>query len=150
MYELVKYVHVVAAIAWVGGAMFSQLLSIRAQRSTDPADLPRLGRSLEFFGVRYFLPTSIILFIAGVILTAQRWDFQQAWISVAMLLWFVSALSGALYLGPKSKAIAQLFEAEGPTSVAARNLMSRVFLVSRLELASFAVIVALMVWKPGA
>jgi uncharacterized membrane protein len=150
MYELVKYIHIVAAIAWVGGAMFSQLLSIRAQRSTDPADLPRLGRSIEFFGVRYFLPTSIILFVAGVILTAQRWDFQQAWISIATLLWFVSALSGALYLGPKSKAIAQLFEVEGPTSVAARSLMSRVFLVSRLELASFAVIVALMVWKPGA
>ena len=40
-------------------------------------------------------------------------------------------------------------EAEGPTSTAARALLDRVFLVSRLELVSFAVIIALMVFKPG-
>ena len=42
------------------------------------------------------------------------------------------------------------FEAEGPTSTAARALLGRIFLVSRLELLSFAVIIALMVFKPGA
>lgn len=53
------------------------------------------------------------------------------------------------YVGPRTKKIAELFEAEGPASTAARALMSRVFLVSRLELVSFAIIIALMVFKPG-
>ena len=61
-----------------------------------------------------------------------------------------SALLGSLYIGPRTKRIAELFEAEGPTSPAARQLLDKVFLVSRLELVSFAVIVALMVFKPGA
>jgi hypothetical protein len=42
-----------------------------------------------------------------------------------------------------------LFDAEGPSSVAARQLIGRLFLVTRLELVSFAVIIALMVFKPG-
>jgi uncharacterized membrane protein len=150
LYDLIKYVHVLAAITWVGGAFYSQLMAIQIQRSTDPNDLPKFGRQVESIGTRVFLPASIILFIAGVILVAQRWSFSQAWVSIAIALWLVSLLAGALYLGPRSKKLGELFAAEGPTSVAARSLLARLFLVSRLELISFAVIVFLMVVKPGA
>ena len=149
MYELVKYVHILCAVVWVGGAFYAQLLAIQVARSSDPADLPKLGRHIEFLGTRVFLPASILLFIAGVIMTTQRWAFQQTWISIAIVLWLVSALVGSLYLGPKSKRVAQLFEAEGPLSAAGRALLGRLFLVSRLELVSFLVIIALMVAKPS-
>jgi len=148
MYELVKYVHILCAVVWVGGAFYAQLLAVRMSRSSDPAELPSLGRHIEFLGTRVFLPASILLFIAGAILTAQRWEFQQAWISIAIVLWLISALVGSIYLGPRSKRVAQLFEAEGPTSTAGRALLNRLFVVSRLELVSFLVIIALMVAKP--
>ena len=148
MYELVKYVHILCAVAWVGGAFYAQLLAIQVSRSSDPADLPKLGRHIEFLGTRVFLPASILLFIAGLIMVTQRWAFQQTWITMAIILWLVSALVGSMYLGPKSKRVAQLFDAEGPTSAAGRALLARLFLVSRLELGSFLVIIALMVFKP--
>jgi uncharacterized membrane protein len=150
MYEVLLYVHIVCAVIWVGGAFFAQLLALRVQRSTDPADLPKFGRNVEFLGMRVFLPASILLFIAGAAMVAQRWSFGDVWVSVSMGLWLLSAIAGALYIGPRTKKIAELFEAEGPTSTAARSLMDKVFLVSRLELVSFAIIVALMVFKPGA
>lgn len=150
MYDLIKYIHIVAAIVWVGGAVTTQLFALRAVASRDPTDVPRIGRMIEFIGLRVFLPASLVLFVAGVIMTIQRWSFTQTWISIAVVLWLASALVGALYLGPTSKKVAELFEAEGPTSTAGRALMDRAFLVSRLELVSFAVIVALMVFKPGA
>jgi uncharacterized membrane protein len=149
MYEFVVYVHILAAIAWVGGSFFLQLLGIRTARSTDPDDLPRLGRQIEWFGLRYFLPVSIITFAAGVILVTQRWSFSQTWISLAMLMWLVSVILGALYIGPRSKKVAELFEAEGPASPTARAASARLFLVSRIDLVMFFVIVGLMVWKPG-
>jgi uncharacterized membrane protein len=149
VYELAKYIHILGAMIWVGGAIYAQLLSIRVLRSPDPADVPKLGRNLEFIGLRLFLPASLILFAAGVYMTIQRWSFQQLWISLAIVLWLLSVLAGALYIGPRTKRVAELFEAEGPTSRAARALLERLFLVSRLELVSFAVIVALMVFKPG-
>lgn len=148
MYQVLVYIHIVSAIIWVGGAFFSQLLVARAARSTDPTDLPKLGHQISFLGMRVFLPASIVLFIAGVVMVAQQWSFGQLWISVSMGLWIVSALTGALYLGPRSKKVAELFEAEGPSSPAARALLGRLFLVSRLELVAFAVIIALMVFKP--
>ena len=148
MYELVKYVHILCAIAWVGGAFYAQLLALQVAKSSDPADLPKLGRHIAFLGTRVFLPASILLFIAGLIMTAQRWSFQQTWISIAIVLWLFSALVGSMYLGPRSKRVAELFESDGPTSVAGRALLGRLFLVSRLELASFLVVIALMVAKP--
>ena len=150
MYLILLYLHIICAVIWVGGAFFSQLLALRVERSTDPADLPKLGRNLEFLGLRVFLPASIVLFLAGVGMVLQQWSFGQTWIALAMGLWLLSVIAGSIYIGPRTRKIAELFEAEGPTSTAARALMSRIFLVSRLELLSFAVIIALMVFKPGA
>jgi uncharacterized membrane protein len=83
-------------------------------------------------------------------MTLQAWSFGQAWIALAVALWVLSAVLGAVYLGPRVKRAAELFEVEGPTSQAGRELIDRLFLVSRLELVSFAVIIALMTFKPGA
>jgi uncharacterized membrane protein len=150
VYEALKYIHILAAIVWVGGAFFTQMLAIKATRSGDPADLARTGRDIGIVGGRVFPLASIILLIAGILLVIQRWSFTQAWIAIALVLWLASLLSGVLYLGPQAARIGELFAAEGPTSVAAQARLSRVFLVSRLELVSFAVIVFLMVFKPGA
>lgn len=150
MYQVLVFIHIVSGVIWVGGAFFAQLLAIRSARSDDPNDIVKFGHTIDYLGQRVFLPASIVLFIAGAIMVAQQYSFGQLWVSVAMGLWIVSALAGSLYLGPRSKKAAVLFEAEGPTSVGARTLMDRVFLVSRLELLSFAVILALMVYKPGA
>ena len=150
MYQVLLFVHIICAVIWVGGAFFSQLLALRVERSTDPADLPKLGRNMEFLGLRVFLPASILLVLAGAAMVAQQWGFGQTWVAVSMGLWLLSVIAGAFYIGPQTKKVAGLFEAEGPTSVAARAGLSRVFLVSRLELVSFAIIIALMVFKPGA
>ncbi len=96
-----------------------------------------------------FLPASILLFVAGLILVSQRWAFSNLWVSVSMVLWLVSALVGALYLGPTSAKVGATFAAEGPTSVAGRAGLDRLFLVARLELVSFAIVVFMMVVKPG-
>jgi hypothetical protein len=60
----------------------------------------------------------------------------------------LSAVAGAVYLAPRARRVAALFETEGPTSSEARRLMDRMFVVSRLELLSFAIVVALMTFKP--
>jgi uncharacterized membrane protein len=148
-YNLIKYIHVLAAIVWVGGAFTLQVLAIRASRSGDPADLPRIGAWAEYIGTRVFIPASLILFVAGLIMVVNRWAFSSLWVSISMLLWILSALTGALYLGPRAKKVGLLFATEGPSSPPAIAGMQRLFLVSRLELVSFAIIVFLMVVKPA-
>jgi uncharacterized membrane protein len=143
------YIHIVCSVIWVGGAFYIQVLAIVVSRSDDPMELPRLARNLELIGARVFAPAAFLLFVAGVVMTIQNWSFGQTWIAVSVGLWVLSAVSGAVYLAPRAKRVAELFEAEGHSSAVARQLLGRMFLVSRLELVSFAVIIGLMVFKPG-
>jgi uncharacterized membrane protein len=149
VYQLLLFVHIVCAVVWVGGAVYTQILAVIAARSTDPTELPRLARHFEVIGSRVFVPAAVALLVAGAAMTVQAWSFGQAWIALSVGLWVLSAVAGAIYLGPRAKRVADLFDAEGPTSKQGRDLLDRVFLVSRLELVSFAVIIALMVFKPG-
>jgi len=149
MYQLLLYVHIVCAVIWVGGAVFVQLLAVRVTRSNDPNEVPQLARHVEALATWVFMPAAGLLLVSGAAMVIQAWDFGQGWIAVSIALWLLSAVAGALYLGPRAKRAAALFEAEGPTSSAALQLTRRLFLVSRLELISFAIVIALMVFKPG-
>jgi uncharacterized membrane protein len=150
MYQLLLYVHIICAVIWVGGAAYAQLLAVRVNRSPDPSELPHLARHIEYLGTRVFLPAAVLLFVAGAAMTLQAWSFGQTWIAISVALWVLSAVVGAVYLGPRVKRAGELFEAEGPTSQEGRELINRLFLVSRLELVGFALIIALMTFKPGA
>ena len=150
MYQLLLYVHIVCAVIWVGGAVYAQLLAFRVNRSPDPSEVPHLARHIEYLGTRVFLPAAVLLFVAGAAMTVQAWSFGQTWIAISVALWVLSAVVGAVYLGPRVKRAGELFEAEGPTSQEGRELINRLFLVSRLELVGFALIIALMTFKPGA
>jgi uncharacterized membrane protein len=143
------YIHIVCAVIWVGGAFAIQVLAIIVTRSADPTEVPRLSRNMEFIGSRVFAPAAVLLFLAGTVMTIQNWSFGNTWIAVSIGLWILSALGGAIYLGPRAKRVVELFEAEGPSSVEARALIGRLFIATRLELVSFAIIIALMVFKPG-
>jgi uncharacterized membrane protein len=150
MYQLFLYVHIICGVIWVGGAAYAQLLALRVTRSPDPSELPRLARHIEFIGARVFSPVALLLFVSGTAMTLEAWSFGQMWIAVSVALWVLSAVAGAVYLGPRVKRAAELFEAEGPTSQGGRELIDRLFVVSRLELIGFALIIALMTFKPGA
>jgi len=150
MYTLFLYIHIVCAVIWVGGAVYAQLLALRVTRSPDPSELPQLARHIEFIGARIFAPAALLLLVSGAAMTLQAWSFGQTWIAVSVALWVLSAVAGAVYLGHGVKRAAELFEAEGPTSTAGRQLIDRLFVVSRLELIAFAVIIAFMTFKPGA
>jgi uncharacterized membrane protein len=149
VYQALLYLHILSGVTWVGGSFYAQLLAISASRADDPYELPRLGERFEFLGTRVFVPAAALLLVSGTVMTAQAWSFGQTWIVVSIGLWVLSAVAGAIYLAPRAKRARQLFEAEGPTSDAARQLTARLFLVSRIELLSFAAIIALMVFKPG-
>ena len=148
-YSVLLFIHIVCAVIWVGGAFALQLLAFLVSRTGDQLELARLMRYFELIGSRVFVPVATLLFVAGAAMTLQAWSFGKTWIAVSVALWVLSAVAGAVYLGPRAKRVGELFTAEGQSSEAGRALMNRLFLVSRLELVSFAIIIALMVFKPG-
>jgi len=72
----------------------------------------------------------------------RRWGGRVFGLGVFLVL------IGALYLGPNGEKVGKLFATEGPTSVAARAGLDKIFLVTRLQLVLLAFVVFLMVAKP--
>ena len=149
-YEWLLFLHIAAAIVWLGGGVAIQVLAIRANRAVDPARMTTIAHEAEWFGTRIALPSSLTVLIVGIILTIDGpWDFGQTWIVLALIGFGLSFLTGAAFLGPESGRIGKLLAAEGPESPAVRARIQRIFLVSRIELVLLYLIVLDMVIKPG-
>jgi uncharacterized membrane protein len=149
-YELSKTIHVLAAVIWVGGATASQLYAMRTRASGDPARLASFARDAEWIGMRVFLPMSLFLVATGFWMIGEGNLDWEAWIIIGLVAWAASALTGATFLGPESGRVAAAIEREGPESPEAQRRISRIFLVSRIELVILLIIVVDMVVKPGA
>ena len=149
-YELLKTLHVLAAVVWVGGATATQVFAIRADRSDDPMKLAGFSRDAEWIGLRIFLPMSLILVATGFGMIGDADIDFEAWIIIGLAVWLASAVTGSAFLGPESGRIAAVVEREGPTSPEAARRIQRIFVISRIELLLLMIVVVVMVTKPGA
>jgi uncharacterized membrane protein len=64
-YNALKFVHVLAAVVWVGGACIVQVYAFLALRTEDPGRVASFAADTEFVGMRVFLPSSLILLGSG-------------------------------------------------------------------------------------
>ena len=149
LYHTLLFVHILAAIIWVGGALAVQVLAARAQRNEAPEVLARFAEEASWIGQHVFLPAAIVLFAAGAWMVVLSWSFTDTWVAVAVVLWIASALTGSIFLGPESERIGKLIAEKGPSEPEVRSRIGRILLVSRIELLAFLVIVVMMVFKPG-
>ena len=149
-YELLLFVHVLAAVVWVGGALSLQVLAIRAERSADGGRVANFATEAEWVGSRIFLPSSIVLLLAGIGLTLEGdWGFTTPWVLLGLIAYGLSALTGSLFLGPESGRIGKMIADVGPQDPDVIARIKRIFLVSRIELVVLLFIVFDMTVKPG-
>jgi uncharacterized membrane protein len=151
LYEWLKAFHVLLAVVWVGGAISLQIQAIRLAREGDPVRMASFAGQAEWIGSRVFAPASGLLLVLGVwmVIEEPAWTFGQFWILAALAMFAYSFVSGAFFISPQSGRLKRIFETEGPSSPEAVALVSRLFLVSRIELALLILIVFDMVMKPG-
>jgi uncharacterized membrane protein len=149
-YTVLKFFHVLAAITWVGSVIFIQVYASMAIRAGDPVEIATFAKRVSLLGVRMILPTSVLLLALGVWLVVDSpWNFSDTWIELALLGFLVTFLTGALFIGPESRRVGDLVDAEGAASPEAQRRIRRIFLVSRADLVVLVLIVLDMVVKPG-
>lgn len=149
-YELLKTIHVLFAVIWVGGAATSQILATRLARANEPGRMAAFAKDIEFVGTRVFMPASLLVLGAGIWMVADSgWSFTDLWIVFGLIGIAFSATVGAAFLGPESGRIGRLIEAKGPADTEVIARLDRIFLVSRVELVILLLIVVNMVVKPG-
>jgi uncharacterized membrane protein len=149
-YNGLKFVHVLAAIVWVGGAVSANIQGTRIKRSGDAARLATFGRDTEWLGTHVYLPASLIVLLFGI-LTALKgsYSFTQEWLIIGIVGIVATSLTGSLYLGPELKRISELIASRGPEDAEAARRIARLIVVSRVDLVVLLIVIGAMVFKPG-
>ena len=149
LYTVMKFVHVLAAIAWVGGAIMLDMLISQARRSGSQSDVLMLLAKTERYGKTFFSPSAVLVLVAGIVMASIGGIMAAPWVSFGFLGVFISAGLGMGYLTPKSRQLRQMIEARGMQDPEAVALGSRMMLISRIDLVLLVLVVAAMVFKPG-
>ncbi len=152
MYELVVFLHVAAGVIWVGGGLYGQIIGTRMANASDDVATAGFANQVEWSGLRLFTPASLVVLAAGIymVIDNDAWAFSQTWIWLSLGIYAFSFVVGAGYLGPTSGKLAKVLETKGPSDPEYKSMLKRLLGVSRYDTAAMFVIVALMVFKPGA
>jgi hypothetical protein len=124
---------------------------IRAKRA-GPDRLSYLASEIEWYGTRVLVPSSLGLVIIGFVLlhvSAGAYDLGQGWVLFGFIVWLLSASAGTFYLGPESGRLSKLVDERGPEDPEYQRRLSRIFVVSRIELLLLILVVLDMAVKPG-
>jgi uncharacterized membrane protein len=149
-YEFLMFVHIAAAICWVGAGFLMVVLALRAERHDDEVAIKRILDDNAFLGTRLFIPASLVVFVAGLLLTIDGpWEFSQLWIVIGLIGYASTFVTGAGFLKPRGDRIAEAIERDGgrltPTTLADTK---RLLAIARIDYVTLTLVVFDMAVKP--
>jgi uncharacterized membrane protein len=149
-YDTLKFLHVVAVIAWVGGGIYAQVLGTRALRDGDLVRLATTATAIGDVGKRLILPAAVAALVFGVWLVAvSELNFTDTWIVLGLVGIAITIVTGAGFLGPESERLGRAFSERGPSDPEIGRRVRRILVISRIDLVVLLLVVADMVFKPG-
>ncbi len=148
-YLLFKFLHISAAIVWIGGAFTLSVINARLAREKDQAALEALSRQSSFFGSVVFGPAAAITLIAGIVMVAvSGFSFGTFWITWGFVGIFGSVLLGGVFtrrVGERLSKLASTAEAIDPRMA---RLQKRLSILNVIDLLVLLSVVWAMVFKP--
>jgi len=144
-YEFFLFVHITAAVIWLGGAFTFQMYGFVVRRGGDPGEIALFAGRAGHLSERMFVPAALTVVLAGIALMINgNWDWDQLWVIFALATFAASFLTGVLVISPMAKRIPVV----GPTTPAGQALIERLFTILRIDLCFMYAIVFAMVVKP--
>jgi uncharacterized membrane protein len=163
-YKIVLFLHILCAIVGFGTVFLNGLYGAQAKRRPGPGGLAIQEANLFVSKIaEYFIYAVFILGIGLVSMSDDAWKFSQTWVWLAMLLYIVGIGVSHGVLFPNAKKMrdlaAEMVAAGPPPADAPPGPPPQVAEMERrgktLGAAStflhllLAVILVLMIWKPG-
>jgi uncharacterized membrane protein len=150
-YKWLLAFHILFAVVWVGSNTAIQIFVIRA-RLAGADRLVYFAKEIEWYGTRVLIPASLTLVVLGFLLLNESdgaWDLGQGWVLFGFVVWVLSFIVGAGYLGPESGRLSKMAEERSPEDPEYQRRIARIFVVSRIELLLLILVVLDMTVKPG-
>lgn len=146
LYLIFKFLHVAAAIAWIGGGVTLFAMGMFAASRKDDAEMMRALGGVGFMANRWFVPSSLVTLLCGIVMAFLGSLWGDAWVVLGLVGFAATFLTGHFVLRVKAIEAGGLM-AEGQVAQAAavgRKLMQ----VAKFDYTMLFTVVALMVLKP--
>ena len=125
LYDWLLFLHVLAAMVWVGGGVMLAAIAARVLRDPDPAAVGRFTASLRSLGPLVLAPATVAVLGLGIglVVDSDAWDFGQLWLQLGLALFAAAFLIGAVW--QSGTALAATRAAERDNNGEARRQLRR-------------------------
>ena len=150
-YEVLKFLHVAAVIAWVGAPVVLTVLQARLRRAGDRATLMGIGRQMETMGKVFFSPLAVATLVTGILMvaTTDGLSFGDPWILIGLVGIAASLGIGLGLIAPTGKKLGVAAQATPPDGPAIARLSQRMTTLTVLNIVILFFVVWAMVVKLG-
>jgi hypothetical protein len=146
-YSIFKLLHVLCAIAWVGGGMTLLVASIIASRATQPTALFGILDMMNQLGKTWFIPASLLTVVFGAITATFGGMWTQVWVILGLAGFASTFLTGLLLIEPTGRKIGAMLEAGNTDAALAAG--RRLLTIGKFDYTVMAMVIADMVLKPS-
>jgi uncharacterized membrane protein len=143
-------IHVAGALLYVTGFLSTKTLTQLAIAESDPARRRVIFGIGDRFDFRFQILGANLVGPSGILLAiANGYSLKQAWVLTSIVLFLVLTYVGAVIWRRRSAGVREALEAGDDPRLMALLTEPRARLLSAIELVLVAIIVVLMVLRPG-
>lgn len=148
-YELLLFVHVLAAAAWVGAVFFVVLVFELAVRSADRDWLLKLTEYDDRLAPILYIPAVLLVLTAGIGLVLDGpWGFGDGWVLAGLGLLVSVFVLGVGFIVPAGRRVKAAVEEGGFESAEFQARLQAFRVLSWLDLGLLIVAMFVMTTKP--
>ena len=149
MYDLFKFLHVLAAVVWVGSGF--GLIALTLVMARDRAATAAVAPYMDKLGQRLFGPSAVLTLIFGivtVVVSDGAVRFSDPWIAVGFGGFVLSGIV-TMMAAPATRKLGELTAEKGHDHPDVAAAGRKVTSLHSASLVILVVVIAAMVFKPG-
>jgi uncharacterized membrane protein len=148
-YNVLKFVHVLSVIAWVGGVACLAVLIWRVRRERNRTILTTLLRHATTYGQMVPGPASGLVLLSGLGMVGMAGiGFTTFWVLWGYTGILLHGVIGAVFIRKRTMELARLASSDGADDQSLAEAGGKLWAVQLIYLAIMALVVAAMVIKP--
>lgn len=150
-FELWKFLHVLFAIAWLGGGIGIFVLQARLRAAEDRVGLMAVGRQMEGLAKTYYMPAAAGALLSGVasVIASDAYGFGDVWIGIGFAAIIITMGVGLGMISPTGRKLVAEADKTPPDPGVMTALSNRLRILTLVNLAVLVIAVWAMVVKPG-
>lgn len=149
LYGVLKFLHVVSVVLWIGGVTALWLVTLRMARAGDYAAVTRLQPVVTRYGQSVVGPASGIVLITGIWMAVIGELLPTPWVAIGFTGILIHFILGATLVRRNWMQLGKLAADPARDDARFRAIVSRTAVTSSIYLLVMIAVIAAMVLKPS-